>query len=818
MTTLRDIALARAQTLDTKEDKPPRYRAVIVEQRDSSGKDGVYVEGRKFPFYLWVRMWNSDGSVLPAFNGANVPAIAGWPVYITRSRGSDQELEIIGVDKEILAVTDLPVGFSNVGQHGWAHEMPDGAPGFDPVLVYPRAWSQLRTYATDPLSLIVNVSPLVYPYGNTRIKFDGGTVDLTAVEAGLAAGQARLVLIYLDLTTNTLGSANGAIGADAGGWFLDEPVVSNDTIPSAVVRIAEAQTEISEAASIRDRRWFLNSLPGDAGNWPYSVILSVATDDPDADYDNIADAIAAAAATRVIVMSPETFTCDAQTLPNDADLIGWDKQRSILGTVAQNTTLTIGSDTYLRDVQITITRTVAAAIQAIKIDNDNCELEHIIAYAYQIGAGDAHGIHVDGAADNLLLVDVRAEGNATGGGDDYGLYIAAGGSVQGVYGGHYTGGEADIFVGAGSEVYLFGPVLANGTIAGTGDWYGWYWDEAGDFYTVNSDIIVEDDDATALIIRDAGGLEYVRFVSTDAQPAVVFNEGGVDIDFRIESATNVNAFVVEGASGRVAFGIWPPGGGVTSAIGFNVYDGVGDSPNFRAIGQSNDYVEWRFDDTARSLVVVLKDNKAEAMRIVDDGALVTDYFTIVSANAQREVVINQDGADIDFRVEAVGEANAFFVRGSDGYVGIGTPTPLRDIHLLKTNAGGQVRLQVENADNTDPASLGVISIYTGGANAGDPFLHWQVAGGRAWSMGIDNSDDDKLKISEVFGLGTPRMTIAPGGDIGYGTTMPGSIAEWNMATENLELVDAGSAAATEQGWVEVQHGNVQGYIRIYAAK
>jgi len=39
-----------------------------------------------------------------------------------------------------------------------------------------------------------------------------------------------------------------------------------------------------------------------------------------------------------------------------------------------------------------------------------------------------------------------------------------------------------------------------------------------------------------------------------------------------------------------------------------------------------------------------------------------------------------------------------------------------------------------------------------------------------------------------------------------------------LATENLEIKDAGSAAATEQDWIEVEVGGVQGYIRVFATK
>jgi hypothetical protein len=331
------------------------------------------------------------------------------------------------------------------------------------------------------------------------VTYGGGFIDLTAVEATLAAGEARLVLVYLDLATNTLSSTNGAIGADAGGWFLGEPAVTDATYPSAVVRINEGQTEIDEAVTdatypsavvrinegqteidegdIRDRRMFLNGSPGSDRDWPYDTeILSVDSTDVDADYATFTAANAAAAAGNLILISPESFTCDDETLPNDVDLFGWDKTRSVLTTVAQNTALTIGSDSYLRDIQVTITRNVAADIQAVKITNDNCTLEHTIMITTQSGAGDSYGVFVDGAVDNLRIVDCRMTGSTSGGGSDYGLYIDDGASVQEIQDGYFNGSTADVFVGSGSEVYLFGPILANGTIAGTGDKYGWYYD------------------------------------------------------------------------------------------------------------------------------------------------------------------------------------------------------------------------------------------------------------------------------------------------------------------------------------------------------
>ena len=45
------------------------------------------------------------------------------------------------------------------------------------------------------------------------------------------------------------------------------------------------------------------------------------------------------------------------------------------------------------------------------------------------------------------------------------------------------------------------------------------------------------------------------------------------------------------------------------------------------------------------------------------------------------------------------------------------------------------------------------------------------------------------------------------------------LLSWGLATEDLELIDAGSAAATQQAWIEVEtDGSATGYIHIFAAK
>ena len=48
-------------------------------------------------------------------------------------------------------------------------------------------------------------------------------------------------------------------------------------------------------------------------------------------------------------------------------------------------------------------------------------------------------------------------------------------------------------------------------------------------------------------------------------------------------------------------------------------------------------------------------------------------------------------------------------------------------------------------------------------------------------------------------------------------TFPSGVA-LDLATEDVTFVDAGSASATEQDWIEVTVGGATGYLRVYATK
>jgi hypothetical protein len=73
-------------------------------------------------------------------------------------------------------------------------------------------------------------------------------------------------------------------------------------------------------------------------------------------------------------------------------------------------------------------------------------------------------------------------------------------------------------------------------------------------------------------------------------------------------------------------------------------------------------------------------------------------------------------------------------------------------------------------------------------------------------------------------INTTDFVVEGGGSVGIGIALPTEKLhvigkqQWDLATENARIDDAGSTGATEQDWIEVTVGGVTGYIRVHATK
>ena len=82
-----------------------------------------------------------------------------------------------------------------------------------------------------------------------------------------------------------------------------------------------------------------------------------------------------------------------------------------------------------------------------------------------------------------------------------------------------------------------------------------------------------------------------------------------------------------------------------------------------------------------------------------------------------------------------------------------------NLSVSRSSAGATVSSTIANTDNTNTASNSTLTINSGGASGGDPYLLYGVTGATNCIQGIDNSDSDKFKISFGASLGTTDYFI-----------------------------------------------------------
>jgi len=120
-------------------------------------------------------------------------------------------------------------------------------------------------------------------------------------------------------------------------------------------------------------------------------------------------------------------------------------------------------------------------------------------------------------------------------------------------------------------------------------------------------------------------------------------------------------------------------------------------------------------------------------------------------------IIAGTGSSLDFK----SNGDYFFRKGtnthltilSGGNVGMGTTTPETKLHLLTTTTDETQQLLIQNG------------------HSGDAAIKFNISGD-TYSIGIDNSDGDKFKIS-AGNLGTnDRIVVDSTGNVGIGATTP----------------------------------------------
>jgi hypothetical protein len=180
-------------------------------------------------------------------------------------------------------------------------------------------------------------------------------------------------------------------------------------------------------------------------------------------------------------------------------------------------------------------------------------------------------------------------------------------------------------------------------------------------------------DVQRLGISSLGGI----IATSVAGGHVVFNENGVDADFRVESDTNANALIVDGATGNIGFSLasTPYGSATTEGLFYTAGAGFDIASNTNTLrvnrnstgGNDRVNIELQNNGTTRAEFGSLG---------AENGFYLSDSTKAIISGYSDEVVINETGADINFRVESDTNANMLLVDAGNNSVGIGTGSPV----------------------------------------------------------------------------------------------------------------------------------------------
>jgi hypothetical protein len=250
---------------------------------------------------------------------------------------------------------------------------------------------------------------------------------------------------------------------------------------------------------------------------------------------------------------------------------------------------------------------------------------------------------------------------------------------------------------------------------------------------------------------------FTTLTATDAvslDDAVTINESAADVDFRVEGVGKPNALFVQGSDGNVGVNTNSP----TTTLDVN--------------------------GTVKASVL----NVAGSSSL--DGA----------------VVVNETGADVDFRVESDTNSHALFVQGSNGAVGIGTSSPLSQLEVSDTDGATGINVtayrnltaygnsyvqfngpRFDTADQDAVIGRGAITLL---GNAADTSSSMWISAATAslapatateanmqgYNAGLNITSDGELGF---WDSGTERFTITSAGDVGIGTSSPASTLDVN---------------------------------------
>jgi DUF2075 family protein len=305
----------------------------------------------------------------------------------------------------------------------------------------------------------------------------------------------------------------------------------------------------------------------------------------------------------------------------------------------------------------------------------------------------------------------------------------------------------------------------------------------------------------------------------DESAGLTINEAGADRDFRVESDTNTHMLFVDGGSNHVNIGTATDLAGVLNVDGNISLSGAGTgSRSIALLNESDSYagilrIQAGGISAAYGAGIALYghshasnpgdvvagissgsggsfrvntdgvDTGTDRLEVKDTGALTT------TPSAGGHAVFNEAGIDADFRVESDTNANALFVQGSDGNVGIGIGSPSLPLHVHSTTSG----LPVTSGTTQTNGAFRLTSSATSGT------IDFGMNGSNPW-----------IQATDYTGLNNNyNLLLNPnGGNVGIGTTSPTQQLDVTATGATTAIIVAQNTTATSGG-ASLRAGNPQ---------
>ncbi len=417
-----------------------------------------------------------------------------------------------------------------------------------------------------------------------------------------------------------------------------------------------------------------------------------------------------------------------------------------------------------------------------------------------IPAGDVKAVYLDGAGSGAAVTDAFASlnvGSFTSEGAS--TITTADNTVQLTL----ISTDADASVGPQLELYRNSGSPADNDVLGFLTFKGRNDNSQDVVYAGLQSYILDASDGTEdgyLVIDTMVAGTARERISFDSA-ATVFNEEGIDLDFRIETDAQPSAFVLDAADDTIT---------TTNQVVTITHGGNGkqlelvstdaDANSGPQLDLYRNSASPADDDyTGRIKFISRNDNSQDFTAVdfltrtidVSDGSEDATLFinTMTGGSTYNrinitptEVVLNEESRDLDFRVESNGNANMLFVDGGNDHVNIGTSTDLggvfnvsgatssqfhsTDRHLMSlvsTEAGAsdgpRLILQRDSSSPADNDQLGIIEFY--GENDADEAVEYARINASILDAS-DGTEDGAFAINtRIAGANVNRLYMPP---------------------------------------------------------